>query len=391
MNYKRILNIDIPAHQSAFIWGARKTGKSTYLAEHFPHSIRYDLLKTDELARLLAAPHLLREELFALSPKEMQYPVIIDEVQKAPALLNEVHWLIENKKIGFILCGSSARKLKRGAANLLGGRAWRFNFYPLVYPEIPDFDLLRAFKHGLLPANYLSDQPERMLKSYIGDYLVEEIQAEGLVRNLPGFAKFMDLVGYTNGQMLNFANIARDIGIDAKTVKEYYQILIDTLIGYYIEPYHKKVKRDLIHSTPKFYLFDVGVANHLKHRTINILKGEEAGDAFEHYILTELTAYLGLNEIDFPINYWRSKSGLEVDFILERGKVAIETKISSNIDASDIKGIIAFCEDYQPKRALVVCQAPRKRIIKTIGKTKIEIMPWRSFLDALWRNELFKN
>ena len=170
-----------------------------------------------------------------------------------------------------------------------------------------------------------------------------------------GFARFMDLIGFTNGQMLNFANIARDIGLDAKTIKEYYQILVDTLIGYYVEPFHKKVKRDLIQSTPKFYLFDVGIANHLQHRNINILKGEEAGSAFEHYVLTELIAYLGLNELDVPLNYWRSKSGLEVDFVLGHGKVAIETKISANIDLNDLRGLVAFCEDYQPRHALVVC------------------------------------
>ena len=384
MTLNRLLNMDLPPHQSAFLWGARKTGKSTYLAQHFPHSIKYDLLKTDELARLLAAPHLLREELLALTDEALQYPGIIDEVQKAPALLNEVHWLIENKKIGFILCGSSARKLKRGAANLLGGRAWRFQFYPLVYPEIPDFDLLRAFKHGLLPANYLSSQPERMLRAYIGDYLTEEIQAEGLVRNLAGFARFMELLGFTNGQMLNFANISRDVGVDAKTIKEYYQILVDTLIGYYVEPFHKKVKRDLIQSTPKFYLFDIGIANHLRHRTISVLKGSDAGEAFEHYILTELMAYLGLHELDVPLNYWRSKSGLEVDFVLDRGSIAIETKISVNIDLSDLRGLVAFCEDYQPRHALVVCLAPRKRVIATIGKTNIEVLPWRDFMDHLW-------
>lgn len=387
MRLKRLLNIELPPHQSAFLWGARKTGKSTYLVEHFPRSIKYDLLKTDELARLLASPHLLREELLALTPDELKYPVIIDEVQKAPALLNEVHWLIENKNVSFILCGSSARKLKRGAANLLGGRAWRFQFYPLVYPEIPDFDLLRAFKHGLLPANYLSSHPERMLRAYVGDYLIEEIQAEGLVRNLPGFARFMELVGFTNGQMLNFANIARDVGIDAKTIKEYYQILVDTLIGYYVEPFHQKVKRDLIQSTAKFYMFDVGIANHLRHRQINVLQGEEAGNAFEHYILTELKAYIGLKELDIPLNYWRSKSGLEVDFVLEHGKVAIETKISSNIDLSDLRGLVAFCEDYHPRHALVVCQAARKRVIATIGKTNIEVLPWKDFLKNLWEGK----
>ncbi len=387
MTLNRILNMALPPHQSAFLWGARNTGKSTYLAQHFPHAISYDLLKTDELARLLAAPHLLREELLSLTTQELANPVIIDEVQKAPALLNEVHWLIENKKVSFILCGSSARKLKRSAANLLGGRAWRFQFYPLVFPEIPEFDLLHAFKTGLLPANYLSHQPERMLRAYVGDYLTEEIQAEGLVRNLSGFARFMDLIGFTNGQMLNFANIARDVGVDAKTIKEYYQILVDTLIGYYVAPFHKKIKRDLIQSTPKFYLFDVGIANYLRRRQISILKGSDAGEAFEHYILTELVAYLGLNELDIPINYWRSKSGLEVDFVLDYGNIAIETKISSTVDLSDLAGLIAFCEDYQPRHALVICQAPRKRLLATMGKTNIEVLPWRDFMENLWHKK----
>ncbi len=387
MEFKRLLKMKLPQHQSAFLWGARKTGKSTYLKGHFPDAVKYDLLKTDELTRLLAAPHLLREEILALSASELKNPIIIDEVQKAPALLNEVHWLIENTKAGFILCGSSARKLKRGAANLLGGRAWRFQFYPLVFPEIPEIDLLRAFKHGLLPANYLSNYPERMLRAYVADYLTEEIQAEGLVRNLPAFARFMDLIGYTNGLMVNYANIAQDVGIDAKTIKEYYQILVDTLIGYLLEPFNKKIKRDLIQSTPKFYLFDVGVANYLQRRSVNALRGEEAGASLEHYILMELQAYQGLHEIDMPINYWRSKSGLEVDFVLNNGNMAIEVKVASNINSSDVKGLLAFAEDYQPKYACIVCQAPKKRLLATIGKTKIEILPWQEFLVNLWERK----
>lgn len=387
MSFKRILNIQLPQGQSAFLWGARKTGKSTYLAAHFQNSIVYDLLKTDEYARLLAAPHLLREELLALTDDELKNPVIIDEIQKIPALLNEVHWLIENKKIGFMLCGSSARKLKRGAANLLGGRAWKFNFYPLVYPEVPDLDLLKVFRHGMLPSHYLSDQPDRMLRAYTSDYLVEEIQAEGLVRNLPKFARFMDLVGYTNGQMLNYSNLGRDVGVDAKTIKEYYQILVDTLIGYHLEPFNKKVKRDLIQATPKFYLFDVGVANYLQKQTISGLRGEVAGHAFEHYICTELVAYLGINEMDSPINYWRSKTGLEVDFVLNAGRVAIETKLSASVETRDIQGMLAFVEDYQPETALIVCQAARKRVIKTIGKTDIMVVPWREFLENLWNGD----
>ena len=390
MPIKRLLKMMLPESQSAFLWGARKTGKSTYLKEHFPESIYYDLLKTDELTRLLSAPHHLREELSAVSQQQLRQPVVIDEIQKVPMLLNEVHWLIENKKIGFILCGSSARKLKRGAANLLGGRAWKFNFYPLVYPEISDFNLLRALNYGLLPSHYLSNQPARMLRAYIVDYLTEEIQAEGLVRNLPGFARFMDLAGFSNGQLLNYSNIARDCAIDAKTVKEYFQILEDTLIGYLIYPFCKKIKRDLIRETPRFYLFDVGVANYLQRQKIEVLQGATAGLSFEHYVLMELIAYRGLKELDTPINYWRSKTGLEVDFVVGAGEIAIETKITKAPDLATLKGLLAFCEDYRPKQALVVCQVPRRRMLaKTVHGVSIEAMPWETFLKLLWQGKIF--
>lgn len=384
MSIKRLLKMTLPPGQSAFLWGARKTGKSTFLKEHFPNSIYYDLLKTDEYIRLLAHPHLIREELLAASESQLQYPVVIDEIQKIPILLNEVHWLIENKKIGFILCGSNARKLKRGAANLLGGRAWRFNFYPLVYREIKNFDLLRALNHGLLPSHYLSDYPTRMLRAYVNDYLVEEIQIEGLVRSLPKFARFMDVVGFSLGEMLNYTKIARDCAIDAKTIKEYYQILADTLMGYFIYPYFKKAKRELIQTIPRFYLFDVGVANYLAKRKIETLKGDAAGDSFEHFILMELIAYQGLHEIDAPIYYWRSKTGLEVNFILNNGNTAIEVKLSNSPNLADLKGLRAFVEDYQPAHALVVCLAPKKRILTKIQNTSIEILPWQDFLENLW-------
>ena len=367
MNFKRLLNLELPIGQSAFLWGARKTGKSTFLVKHFPESIYYDLLKTDEFTRLLASPHLLREEISALTVSQAMHPVIIDEIQKVPALLNEIHWLIEHKQVGFILCGSSARKLKRGAANLLGGRSWRFNFYPLVYKEIPDFDLLRALNQGLIPSHYLSNQATRMLRAYVNDYLTEEVQAEGLVRNLPAFA--------------------RDCAVDAKTIKAYYQILSDTLLGYLIYPFHKKIKRELVQATPKFYLLDVGVASYLKARTIKTLKGEEAGDAFEHFILMELMAYLRLQEMDTTIQYWRSKNGLEVDFVLNQGSIAIEVKISTSPSASDYKGLRAFCEDSQPKTALVVCQAPRKRLLELPNSDRIQILPWQQFLENLWAGE----
>jgi predicted AAA+ superfamily ATPase len=386
--FNRIINLDLPKGQSAFLWGARNTGKSTYLHAQYPNAVFYDLLETDLVTRLLANPHLLREELIELSSK-LTSPVIIDEIQKVPELLNEVHWLIEQEKIGFVLCGSSARKLKRGAANLLGGRAWGFNFYPLVYKEIPDFDLIKALNQGLLPTHYLTEYPERTLRAYVNTYLKEEIQAEGLVRNLPGFARFLDLLGFANGEMVNYSNIARDCAIDSKTVKEYFHIVVDTLIGYLITPFHKKIKRDLIATTPKFYLFDVGIANYLTRKKIGLLRGSDAGKAFQHFILMEIIACLGLNEIDDPVQYWRSKSGLEVDFVLGNGEVAIEVKISESPTITDLKGLSAFCDDYQPRHAIVVSQAPRRRLIKTASGQNIQVLPWQEFLQALWERKFF--
>lgn len=387
MEINRLAKIELPLKQSVFLWGARKTGKSTFLHAHFSESVWYDLLKSDEWARLTAKPHLLREEILALPTTALKHPIVIDEIQKIPMLLNEVHWLIENKKCHFILCGSSARKLKHGTVNLLGGRAWKFNFYPLVYKEIENFNLIRALNHGLLPSHYLSNQPHRMLRAYISDYLTLEIQAEGLVRNLPGFARFMDLTGFCNGQMINYTNIAKDCAINAKTVKEYFHILQDTLVGYLIQPFFKRAKRDVISAMPKFYLFDVGIATYLRKTKIETLQGTMAGDAFEHFILMELMAFLGLHEIDDAINYWRSKNGLEVDFILDDGHCAIEVKITENPTLSELRGLRAFCHDYQPKHALVVCNAPRRRLLATENGVQIIAMPWEEFLQELWKRE----
>lgn len=385
--YNRIMELDLPAGQSAFLWGARSTGKSTFLRQHYPESIYYDLLNTDQLHRLRVKPSILREELSAADPAKLKYPVIVDEVQKVPELLDEIHWLIENKKIAFILCGSSARKLKRGAANLLGGRAWAFSFYPLTYAEIDDFDLQQALNQGLIPSLYQSTQPARAFKAYVDLYLKEEIQAEGIVRNLPGFARFLDLVGFSNGELLNYKKIATDCGVDAKTIKEYYQILLDTLLGYYLHPFTRNTKRQIISSTPKFYLFDVGIGTHLAKRPILSLEGAAAGAAFEHYILMELIAYIGLRELNSKIYYWRSKTGLEVDFILEEGTVAVEVKISDNPKKTDYKGLLTYCEDHSPHTAIVVCQTPRRR--KT--SEGIVLMPWQEFLQALWAGEIIES
>ncbi len=389
--FKRQMKLSLPHKQSAFLWGARKTGKSTYLAKRFPHSIRYDLLKSELYLKYTKTPNLFREEVLALSKDVLQYPIIVDEVQRVPLLLNEIHWLIENSEAYFILCGSSARKLKRGAANLLGGRAWKYHFYPLIFPEIPNFDLLKALNTGLIPSHYLSTQPNKFLKAYIQDYLTEEIKAEGLTRNLPAFARFLDSLAFSCNEPVNFTNIARECGVDAKTVKSYYEILIDTLIGYFLYPYNKKINRSIISSTPKFYLFDVGVTGFLTKRNINTLKGIEAGKAFENYIFMELTAYRGINDFNFEICYWRTKTGLEVDFILGQGEIAIEVKISDNVRKNDLQGLLAFIEEHKPKQAIVVSLDPKPRKLIIAKGIEILILPYNDFLTKLWGNDIVRD
>lgn len=385
---KRQLVINLPDKQSIFLWGARQTGKSSFLNERYSESVCYNLLDTHEMLRLLKAPYLFREEILALSDEKKSLPILVDEIQKVPLLLNEIHWLIENQSMQFILCGSSARQLKTQSTNLLGGRAWPYHFYPLTSIEIPSFDLLRALQHGLLPAHYLSEPQfiNDYLQAYVETYLTDEIRNEGLVRNLAGFARFLDVAGLTNTEMINANNIARDCGIDRVTVQNYYQILLDTLLGYFVYPYRKKKKRDIIVSTPKFYLFDVGVANYLAQHTIISLQGDIAGKSFEQFILMELIAYRGLHKKRFEIGYWRTKTGLEVDFILGDATVALEVKISKQVHQQDIKGLIAFCEEHPQTKAIVISQDPKPRQLSITPNQSIDIVPWRQFLTQLWQD-----
>lgn len=382
--YVRKLFFDLPKKQSAFLWGARKTGKSTYLKKRFSDSVYYDFLQSDLYLEFSKAPHLFRQEILKLTEEQLDSPIIVDEVQKIPDLLNEIHWLIENTAAYFILCGSSARSLRRKGVNLLGGRAWSFHFYPLVYPEFPQFNLLKIMARGAIPSHYDSEYPDRSLKAYVNDYLTQEIQAEGLVRNLPAFARFLDCLGFTNGQKVNYTNIALDAGVDAKTIKEYFQILIDTLLGYYVTPFNKRPKRDVLMQIPKFYLFDVGVANFLGKNKIESLAGSAAGQSFEHLILLELMAYRDFSEKDFPITYWRTKTGLEVDFILGDAEVAIEVKVSDHRRPSDLSGLSAFHEDYHPKKSIIVSTASRARRSNDF----LDELPYDIFLQDLWNGKI---
>ena len=383
--YARTLEIDLPPGQSAFLWGPRKTGKSTLLRLRFPDSACFDLLDTRLLLELTRAPWTLAERVRALGPAHRAAPIVIDEVQKAPAVLDEVHRLIENEGLRFVLCGSSARKLKRGRANLLGGRAWRFSLHPLTWPEIPEFDLLRALNHGLAPSHYDAANPRRALAGYVDDYLKEEVFDEGLTRNTAGFSRFFDALSFCHGELLNYSHVARDCGVDSKTVRAYFETLADTLLGVFVEPFSRRRSRAIINRAPKFYLFDVGVAGHVTGRRVKRAAGPEFGHALEHFVLMELLAYRSYREHDFPVRFWRTKSGLECDFVLGReGDVAIEVKGAAVGHTRDIRGLRAYVDEHRPRQAIVVCNANAP--MRT--GDGIWILPWERFLERLWSDEI---
>ena len=353
------------------------------MKERFPQSLVFDFLNTHLVLEFSKRPALLREQLLAQEATVLKHPIILDEVQKVPHILDEVHWLIENKGLQFILCGSSARKLKRGQANLLGGRAWRFEMFPLVSAELKNIDLLRALNHGMIPSHYLEDQFQKSLKAYTTDYLKEEVFAEGLTRNIPAFSRFFEAMGYSHGELTNYSNIARECGVDSKTVKEYYQILEDTLLGTMIAPFKRRQSRQVISQAPTFYLFDVGVAGALTHRHLTEERGELFGKAFEHFIFMELRAHRSLRELNYAINFWRTKSGLEADFVLGDGQVAIEVKGTHRVEGNELRPLMAFRDEYKPRQTLVVCNERGERIHE-----HIRILPWRIFLRDLWEGKI---
>lgn len=377
--FVRIQKIVDAQEDSVFLWGARQVGKSTLVKSVYPNAKIYDLLKSDEYTRLLRRPQLLREELLSFGEETL---VVIDEIQKIPQLLDEVHWLIVNRGIRFILCGSSARKLKRIGTNLLGGRAMSVKLYPLVSAEIPDFDLVRGINHGMLPRHYLAANPKKRLEAYIGTYLKEEIQDEAVVRQLAAFNRFLDVAAQSNGEIINYKNIAQDCGVSAVTVKEYFAILQQTLIGYMLPAFTDSKKRRAI-TAPKFYYFDVGVANHLLHRS-NLQQGSvDFGHAFEHLMIQELIAYLSYSESDEHLSYWRTASGYEVDAIIGDGRVAIEFKSSEEVQSKHTKGLKAFSEEYADARLIVVSMDVNPRMLNGV-----EIVPAMDFLQLLWEGKI---
>jgi len=377
--HTRTINFEKAGQHSFFLWGARQTGKSTLLKERYSQALYFDLLLSNIYRQFLNSPWQFREVCLA---EYKQGPIIVDEVQKLPILLDEIHWLIENKGWQFILSGSSPRKIIRENVNLLGGRAIRFELYPLSFSEIKDFDLLRALNHGLLPRHYDAKEADMLIESYIGNYLKDEIAAETKIRNLDVFSKFLNQAAFSNGEIANYTSIAADCGVSNVTVREYFQILEDTLIGNFVESYRKKPKRRII-ASPKFYFFDIGIAHSLQKRK-NIAYGSiDFGHAFEHFIYMELKSYSRYSRQNFPISYWRTSSGYEVDFILGDHDIAIEVKGNSNIQNKHLKGLIAFSEEYTPVRKIVVSLENYKRL-----HNDIEIWPWNRFLESLWSGEL---
>ena len=373
----REFSLDLPQERSAFLWGPRKVGKTYWIRHNLPGATVIDLLRTDTYAEYAARPALLRERFRAHKGL-----VVIDEVQKIPALLDEVHWLIENAHAQFLLTGSSARKLRRGHANLLGGRAWRRTMTPLTFHEVEGFELESVMYSGLLPPHYLSPDPIEDLRAYTSDYLREEIASEALAQDIPSFAAFLRVAALTSSELLNYTNVGREAGISSKTVRMYFDILEDTYLGFRLPPWKKSQNRRLI-QTEKFYIFDVGVTNHLARRTPKI-GSPDFGKSFEHFILMELAAYRAYRAPDLPLSFFRTASGYEVDFILGEKDAAIEVKGSARVHDGDLRSIRALADDGPVKHRIIVCLEKEPRTLDD----GIRVLPWQMFLEELWAGHL---
>lgn len=377
--FPRTLNIlKLLEKKSFFFFGPRSTGKTTLIQEQIPDAMVYDLLDDEVYRRLLSRPKILEEETI-----DFQGIIVIDEVQKLPKILDEVHRLIQKKKKKFLLTGSSARKLRTQGVNLLAGRVWEANLFPLTTNEIPNFDLLKYLNVGGLPQVYLSEDPKEELISYVGTYLREEIKAEGLTRNIQSFSEFLDIMALANGQEINFESLASDAQVSPSTLKNYIKILEDTLIGFSLKGYTKTKQRKAIVRS-KHYFFDIGVVNILAKKNDIQQKSILFGDAFEHFIILEIRAYISYARNHKELLYWRTTSQMEVDLVIPE-ILAIEIKATHLVADKHMKGIRALKEEKQFQRYIIVSQDLSRR--KT--DDEIEIFPWQIFLQALWNKELF--
>ena len=380
--FTRRRTLPIESEYSFFLWGARQTGKSTLLRGCYPTAFWVDLLRSEQFRLYATRPEVLRQEVEAHAATQ----VVIDEIQKVPGLLDEVHWLMENRGVRFALCGSSARKVRRGHANLLGGRAIRHELLGLSAAEIgPEWDLVRMLNNGYLPSFYGSSRPRQRLNAYISDYLKEEIVAEGLVRNLPAFSDFLEVAALSDAELVNANNIARECGVSAHTVRAYFGILEDSLLARWLPSYRRRPKRRVIQA-PKFYFNDVGLVNLLAKRGQLEPGSQLFGKAFENWVFHELSAYVEYTDSLKDLSYWRLASGIEVDFVVDQMRVAIEAKASTRVLSQHLKGLRHLLQDHpEVQRRVVVSLVPRRRRTEDA----IEILSARDFVELLWSGELF--
>ena len=377
--YQRMVALtELIKHRSLFLLGPRQTGKSTLLRHTFPEARYVDLLEANTFRELSAYPETIRQ---SLRPDEKL--IIIDEVQKLPAILDEAQALIDrNRTLRFIFTGSSARKLRRGRANLLAGRAWFCRLHPLISHELAYRSLGKRLNVGGLPAVFDSAVPQEDLRAYVGGYLQEEIRAEGLVRSIESFSRFLEVAALTNTHILNYTSVSNDTGIPARTVREHYQMLEDTLVGFRLPPFRRTLKRKPV-ATAKFYFFDVGVANALMKRGEIRPRSELYGSALEHQIFLELRAYLDYRRLDTELTFWRTHSGQEVDFVVG-GQTGIEVKASRRISRGDLKGLLALSEEVKLKERVIVSTEPRERVTDE----GILVLPVQLFFERLWGDRL---
>lgn len=368
--YPRLL---IPPEKSFFLFGPRSTGKTTWVKAQFEKALIFDLLEAPMYTRLLADPN----RIASMIPGKYTGWIVLDEIQRVPELLNEVHHLIENKKHKFVLTGSSARKLRRGGVNLLAGRALTNALFPLTARELgKDFNLQHALKFGMLPPVWVEAKPKAFLQSYIKTYLREEIQEEGFTRNLPAFTRFLEAATFSQAGVLNVSNVARDCAVERKIVEDYFTILEDLMLGIRLPVFSRHAKRRLI-TRSKFYFFDVGVYRILRPQGPLDFESEIDGPALESLCLQEIRALNHYLELDFTLSFWQTKNGKEVDVILygPRGLIAIEIKRSSVLRESELEGLKLFKRDYPVARALFLYGGTRR-----LFHQDIDIIPVAEFL-----------
>jgi predicted AAA+ superfamily ATPase len=347
-----------PQRQSFYVFGPRGVGKTAWLHSQLPGALFFDLLNTEVYTQLLAAPQRLGDQI----PAGFRDWVVVDEVQRVPELLNEVHRLIESRKLRFALSGSSARKLRRKGVNLLAGRALTRYLHPLTAIELgKDFDLKRALAFGCLPFACTADNPRDYLKSYVATYLREEVQQEGLARNLGAFTRFLEAASFSQGSVLNMAAVARECSVSAKVVEDYFTILEDLLIAIRLPVFTRRAKRRVI-AHPKLYFFDAGVFQTIRPRGPLDAPEEIHGPALETLFLEQVRALNDYRDLGYKIHYWRTAAGEEVDFVLygERGLVAFEVKMHQTVRGDDLRGLARFLEDYPQAKAYLLYLGKRR-------------------------------